>query len=136
MRIPVWMVTLAYLPACAHTGAGSPDRSGRPAPAPSVAAVDTNALHVPENVQSVWAFEVWPASPEAAREVGAFGRQEFLARFSEMRREACARGAQLAVVTFAAGGVQVPEDVTFNGKLSRVRFFYRGRAWEGDEIPC
>jgi len=128
---------LALLPACAHTGAGSADRSHSPSTPPSIAgAADTSQLYVPSNVEGMWVFEVRPATPEADRQVGYFGRRDFITQFDDMRRQACSRGLLLVVVTSAAGGVRVPDDIAFNGKLTRVRFFHAGHAWEGAEIPC
>lgn len=132
----ILIAMLACLPACAHSGGGNPARPPG-LPPRTVAAADSSQLQVPGNVEALWTFEVRPATPEADREVGSFTRQDFIARFGDMRRQACARGLQLVVVPYAAGGVQVPEDILLNGeKLRRMRFFYGRRGWEGFEVPC
>jgi hypothetical protein len=132
MRVYIRIATLGYLVACAHGGAGNSERSRGPSPAPSIAVADTNQLYVADNVQSLWVFEVWPATPQADREVGHFGRQEFISLFDDMHRQACGRGVLLVVV-----GADT-DHLTYKGRLRLVGFFpgRGGRGLEGLEIPC
>ncbi len=133
MRMHTWIATLGCLAACAacaHPGASRADRSRSPSPV--TAAADTNQLYVAENVPSLWVVEVWPATPQADREVGHLSRQDFIARFDDMHRQACGRGVLLVVVGADA------DHLTYRGRLRLVGLFppRGGRGLEGLEIPC
>lgn len=127
MRIPVWIATLAFVPACAHAGAGGSDRN----PSPATGAADTARIQVPSNVKGFWVFEVGKTTQVVHRQVGFFAHDYFVDRFNDMRRQACARGWALVVVSEAP-----PEDITLNGKLPTVHITYSGHEYDGAQIPC
>ena len=128
MRLHAFLVSLALLPACAHSTAGT--SAGNPAPT-SVAAADTAQIEVPSNVKGFFVFEVQKTTLEVHRQVGFFAREYFVDRFRDMRRQACARGWNLVVVSEAP-----PEDMRLNGELPTVHLTYGGQDYQGVQIPC
>jgi hypothetical protein len=128
MRLHAFLVSLSLLPACAHSTAGAAGQN--PAPTSTVAA-DTAQIEVPGNVKGFFVFEVQKTTLEVHRQVGYFAREYFVDRFRDMRRQACARGWTLVVVSEAP-----PEDIRLNGPLSTVHITYGGQDHEGAQIPC
>jgi hypothetical protein len=131
VRLLAWAGVLACVSACAHKGAGSPGPSPGPSPPPATAA-DTSGLYIAESVHSLWVLEVRLDNPAAEREVGVFGRTNFIARFENLRQLACGRGTRLVIVTDASGA----EDIKFHGQLRRVRVLVGRHGYDGLEIPC
>jgi hypothetical protein len=136
MAFRLQLAALVCVAGCAHR-ASVTDRSPSPTPPSTVATrADTAQLHVPSSVETLWVFEVRAASLAAERQVGTFGRRQFIALFADMRRQACERDVLLVVVARDAGGMAISDDVTFGGRLTRARFLHNGTRWEGVEIPC